>query len=844
MEEKLNHAMKEFSILSQQQKQQHIIQWVKKGSKAVLPILKRISTEDPEARIRFLARKGLFHLRKRLRATELALPADVEFSKLRDILNMGIAQKSARVVEFCIRNQRKELLEYIQKHFTEEKDPFMLSSFLVGIGRLGGKNELELVKSALEHGDSRVRASAVEAMGNLGLKECNPYLLKALSDTDNRIRANAIRALKSKAKERVFDSLREMVNSEHVWMRNSAAFAIGEYRSEEVLDLLVKLLTDENPSVKKKAYQALEQLTEHGLVKANLLKSRLADFQGEESVADFMKLLDEEVIQEITKAAEEQPAGLYSEDSGERLKAINKILKEEDKERYRQLEERLVVEEDNYVKATLILALGRTSQESAVPLMKSFLNHPIPRIRANSIEALASFNKPEYLTEVLLRLDDANNRARANAIIALKKMPYVNVMEPLRQMACSKDVKDKHSAFYVISEFATQEAAELFLLLAQEPNDNQLLNNIREFLLMHEKDGDWVESIKQKLGDRIDFTKLDIQFEEDSEDDEDEEEILAESDITLSEQDFEGFMPDNARPVEIESVNWEIFMKSAPEKKVQMIDFMKQNLSQEHFTILRYAEQDNDFQVKCLAKIALNSYKDKNFKVEELESSSETKSNSYFIPELKLDRMQLEYEGVDSIAVLDKELQKRSESFREQGFWEGKFGIRRKLLCALRQDTQEMLQQILDAEQYDVQSVGICFYSPTMKPFLDGLKSLDGLNYENFIQLNTEKARLQEHENDDYISDMVREFASPKYLLVLATKSRLILFLRSMLQYSHAEVVQIPYSKIVDIRVEKDVHMNHLVVELQDKILLMLPKMFLKNAVELMTTVKEMKQGD
>ena len=58
-------------------------------------------------------------------------------------------------------------------------------------------------------------------------------------------------------------------------------------------------------------------------------------------------------------------------------------------ERYRELEERLVVEDDNYVIASLILALGKIKQESALPLLKGFLSSNVPRLRANAIESLS-----------------------------------------------------------------------------------------------------------------------------------------------------------------------------------------------------------------------------------------------------------------------------------------------------------------------------------------------------------------------------------------------------------------------------------------------------------------------
>ena len=56
----------------------------------------------------------------------------------------------------------------------------------------------------------------------------------------------------------------------------------------------------------------------------------------------------------------------------------------------------------------------------------------------------------KFLPEIILNLDDSNNRARANAIIALKDLPYVDVFSPLRQMIDSDDQRfmQQQSAFF------------------------------------------------------------------------------------------------------------------------------------------------------------------------------------------------------------------------------------------------------------------------------------------------------------------------------------------------------------------------------------------------------------
>lgn len=827
MEDKNHRILQEFSLLSRAEKQKQILTLVKRGTKSVMPILRLISSEDTDVQIRYLARKAMFHLKQRL-GSEQEATDQTDFAKLKTLITDSNPDKVAKAIEVSLRRYPTELLSFLRGKLTTFQDPFTLSSVAIAFGRIGDQQDFNWIVSLLEHADSRVRASAVEALGCLGLKEGTPYLLKNLADNDNRIRANAIRALRLQDRKLVFESLSEMVFSKEVWMRNSAAFAIGEYRNDEVLDLLATLLQDSVESVRKMAFKALEKLSEKGVVKAHILKEHLSELKKSESINDFMSL-----VNTVAEDQTQQPSGLNSEDPTNRLAEISRIISSENIERYRELQERLMEEEDNYVAASLILALGRVKLESSAPLIRSFLNHPIPRIRANAIEALAKLGKRELLPEIILNLDDANNRARANAIVALKNFTYVDVITPLKQMVNSDKPKDQHSAFFAITELATPEAFHLLIPLAQK--NTELQKNIRDFVLMTENDKPVIKEIKTQLQSMIDFSMTD-DFVEELSQESTEDNLQAESTV-LSEEDFDGFRADTEESgVKVESVNLEEFLVANAQQKLLMLDFLKKNQTQENFTILRYAEKDKDFQIKCMAKIALTAYKNLNFTLEEIKTvdidrQGKIDINSLsFIAELAIDRQPILYGGTDPVAVLNQELKRRSLDFQNNGIWEGLFGVRNKLLCSLRLDTQEMLSSILGHEAQAVRAISFCYYAPTLKQYLEGVKSLDGIAYENYIQLNSEKARLIGEDLTDYVSLFVRAVPSPKYLLLLLTNSRLILFLRYTLAYKKSESVIINRSLIKSAHLEKEGFASNLILELDKDICLKLPKLHAKSA--------------
>ena len=103
-----------------------------------------------------------------------------------------------------------------------------------------------------------------------------------------------------------------------------------------------------------------------------------------------------------------------------------------------------------------------------------------------------------------MNLDDSNNRARANAIIALKDLPYVDVFSPLRQMIDSDDFMQQQSAF-AITEIRSEESLKSLCELADRTKHEDIINNIREYVLMLEESDDYEGSLREKLQHKIDF---------------------------------------------------------------------------------------------------------------------------------------------------------------------------------------------------------------------------------------------------------------------------------------------------------------------------------------------------
>lgn len=113
---------------------------------------------------------------------------------------------------------------------------------------------------ALQHGDRRVRANAVEAMWNVDSSGARRLFHQALLDSDNRVRGNAIYGLLLLNDRSVLTTLRRMASAPYGRDRATAAWVMGKTGLLEFISELTTLLNDKDPSVVRQASQAISML--------------------------------------------------------------------------------------------------------------------------------------------------------------------------------------------------------------------------------------------------------------------------------------------------------------------------------------------------------------------------------------------------------------------------------------------------------------------------------------------------------------------------------------------------------------------------------------------------------
>lgn len=750
--------------------------------------LQQVVSRDASVRVRYMAKKALYLFKERMKG---ALPGGagedkagvaaqkIDPKKIQAILSGDDVQKKLKLLQAVAKFRLKGALPILMSHGKAETDPVVRSNLVLALGILGDQTQLPEVKIYLEDADYRVRANAIEAIEAIDHPEGYPALVHLLADPDNRIRANAIKALKHYGKINVANLLRKMIHSDQVWMRDSAAYALSVMAKDDALPLLLEATRDEDEAVRDKARKGILKLAEKGNRVAQRVLAeleRVGDRESSPGLLSFTQLEEEMLVQE-SKA--DDP--LDDPDPQLRLQAVRNIVAERDSARAEAMVRRLSVEDDHFVKANIINALGTIGDEKLVDPLRGYLSDPVDRVRANAVEALARLGGDKVSSLFVPLLADSNNRCRANAIVALKDYAYVDVINPLREMVESDELLMRKSAFFAITDIAGSEVVPLLELLRND-EDGELRANAMHFLQMMRDGGDEAATA---LMSRIESGRPGSMA------------------ITTSELFPEAFVAPTSgeelhgegAPSKADQYDIKSFSGLDKERKRSIIRELGEDVNVGSYYFLRQVLADDDFEIKVLAKMALKNFDD--FAGQEDERTVEASQGEGVVlrpPEIET----VEYHGMSKAIQLSRELNDRADQYEFTKMWKGPFPAELGLLNALRDDTREMIQELLGDD--GVESATVCFHQARIKPFLEGKRSLDGNRFANVITLVGVVNRMDAYSP---CHAFLKSIKRPIYLLTLLTKQRVLLFLRGPLETSFARFVQIHYGQIDEVTTQK-----------------------------------------
>ena len=346
-------------------------------------------------------------------------------------------------------------------HHSDQK---VKSKVTLMLGSLSDK--LMFVKTALQDGDSRVRANALEAIWDEDVPEVKKVFASHLNEKDNRARANAAMGLHQMGDERGFDTLMEMIHDKEKMMRASAAWAFGEVKEVKAINRLQTLqANDPEEIVRKNATIALEKMDAPllrllkyfaalGTRVPSLDESKPTAVKEFLAIARFLEDMNPEKQMEILETIknispetctrmwetlegvapeEDMPlaflmASLYSNDAQLRSESTKLLGEECDDELFFMNAMR---SPDAIVRAKALEALwGRLelkpqTMEFALPILEKSLEDTDGKVAASAAIGFHKLNNPRGARTILNMLDDEDNALRANGAWAAGEITLI-----------------------------------------------------------------------------------------------------------------------------------------------------------------------------------------------------------------------------------------------------------------------------------------------------------------------------------------------------------------------------------------------------------------------------------
>jgi class 3 adenylate cyclase len=194
----------------------------------------------------------------------------------------------------------------------------------------------------------------------------------------------------------------------------------------------------------------------------------------------------------------------------------------------------------------------------------------------------------------------------------------------------------------------------------------------------------------------------------------------------------------------------------------------------------------------------------------------------------------IEIKSEISIPELSKDLQNRLKTAERHGEWDGPFPRTAALLNTLRDDSRRLISAQLEEEE-KMERAYLGFYQESLKPFRDGVRSLDSTTVVNIVNLGFVREDLLPSPT---FQTLFTHVDNPCYLLLILTTNRLLLFLRDEIKSSAAALQAIPYNQIVSAEAQATPRGTILTLETRQDIIA-IPRMFPADAQEIEGILKE-----
>jgi len=162
---------------------------------------------------------------------------------------------------------------------------------------------------------------------------------------------------------------------------------------------------------------------------------------------------------------------LYSNDNSAKIDTLQKIIKLRKKKYLPYLIEKTKTEEDMFVIATLVKAIGYLGSDEEIDLLCNFLKSPDGRVRANTVEALAVIGGEKVLPLILPMLEDKHPRVKiTTANYLISNSEDINIDGIIEKYSNSKSLPEKAAVIFLIDKIRTPRYAKTLMHLSKDKN--------------------------------------------------------------------------------------------------------------------------------------------------------------------------------------------------------------------------------------------------------------------------------------------------------------------------------------------------------------------------------------
>ena len=415
--------------------------------------------------------------------------------------------------------------------FVKDPDARVVANVVQALENIGNPKCVEYIVKLVAHTDNRVRANTVKAIWKYAHTNvtANRIVIERLKEmmfsTKNQMRESAIFVLSEIGDEEAIDLLSIAANDKNPEIKVKAEAALNNALkikaerefvsspppvSEEEISKIPSLIlngpetgtvgdveieetssADERISVKEFVpdNKAAEEKVVNKSAEAGLAESRTAikaeeDQQAEvitENTKPSASVVSAQKPFEISSAlssgdsgGDAESAKIIDEDIRKEIDRIQKLIDENNSSSLEQLIQRLSVEKNTFLKATLISAVGRLGGRENMEAVLGFLKDEDVRVVANTVEALENLGNAKCIEELIKYINHSDNRVRANVVKAVWKYSQSNmsagrvILARLKTMMFSTKAQMRESALYVLGEIASDEAMELISIAASD----------------------------------------------------------------------------------------------------------------------------------------------------------------------------------------------------------------------------------------------------------------------------------------------------------------------------------------------------------------------------------------